>query len=668
MHVPSASKPRVPYWVEDGTIQVGALDAAKPSADTTKAIRERLKKDSRHVESKRTTSILIPVASTERCDDLVALAEDLVSQGHSGRIVLARIRTGARGELAEQEATAQMIALADSMAARVEKHIKVDWLVRPATTRARGILDAASDENCTMILMHTLCPAEESDQDANQIGAVAKQVISGSQVPVLIYRAGRNQVDASEATRVVVATDLGPGSPRVVDIGYRLAGGAQIPLMVRNVVRPGGSVTQFSAQQDLKALLRDEDPKRPIKVMTSVVKAPSADLGISHEATSTDLTIVGIRPQSATTSTGHQTTATLVSRLRGPVLVVSVPDRQLGWRGFFQRRSRSLRPKMTSSEAAELRWQIRLDATSSVDFIWMSVLSAAVAVFGLLTDSIPVLIGAMLVAPLMGPMIATGASLVAGDVQTLRRGTLTTLQGIVLVSITAYILMALIGPTTPTQEMINRGSPSLLDCGIGVIGGIVGAYSLARPGVATASAGVAIAAALVPPLCVSAMTFHQFPNLSLGAFILFAANVLAIIAASGLTLLYLGMEPERDTLPKWLRGGNAMSNAWVVIPLFALAVMAVTTFSLASRGTNLSSIATEVDGLMPHHAVMIEPSGSAQNPSLIVRILGEAPPSEAELDLVSEIVTTRTNLAAQFIYEPVLRSIAPSTAPSSEAS
>lgn len=657
MHEQPTPRRTIRYWAEDGTIQVGAIRDADTSPDTEEARRAALKKAAREAESSRLVSVMIPVANMEHCDDLVALAQHLVHEGDRGHIILARIRTGAESEVAEHEANKQMDSLAKAMTGKVDQRIKVTSLVRPARTRARGILDAASDEKCSMILMHAVTPDEAEEDSHLRIGGVAKQVISGAEVPVLVYREGVHEQKGFTPRRVVVATDLGPGAARVVDFGSRIAGGTFIPLVVRNVVRPGGTKSQFSAQQDVKALIGDEAANRVIQTVTSVVKAPSAESGIRHEATRSDLTILGMSPESATTSTGHQTTATLFASLRGPVLVVSVPDRKARMRGFFSRTGYSFRPKLTSAEATQMRWQIRLDATSGVDFIWMSVLSAAVAVFGLLTDSVSVLIGAMLVAPLMGPMVATGAALVSGDMDTLRRGVLTTLQGIALVVITSYILMMLIGPAAPTQEMIKRGSPSLLDCGIGIIGGIVGAYALARPGVAAASAGVAIAAALVPPLCVAAMTFGRFPQLSLGAFVLFFANVLAIIAASGITLLLLGMEPEREALPKWLRRLGKNSNAWLALPMVALAVIAVTTFSLVTTGTSTTFIANEIETHLPDYAVTVEPSGSSTTPQLIVHLIGEEVPSQEDLDKASDAIRARTSIAVKFIYEPVVRSL-----------
>ncbi|WP_336250038.1 DUF389 domain-containing protein [Stomatohabitans albus] len=647
----------VRYWTEHGTIRVGAIEDTDTSAGASKARRAQLKKAAKEAESSRLVSILIPVGSLEQIEDLVSFSRNLLHEGQNGRIVLARIRTGDEDKAAEQEVTAQMEALAETMRSKVDSTLKVDSHVRKAPSRSRGILDAAIDETCSMIVMHDVTPGEEIEDGKSRIGALAREVISAAEVPVLICREGLQHEGEFNPKRVVVATDLDAGAARMVDLGSRLANGLDIPLVLRHVIRPGGRRTQFSAQEDLKALIGQATLDRGLKPVTSVVKGPSPESGISHEATRSDLTILGIRPESAMSVTGYQTTASLYSQLRGPVIVMSVPDRQGGVRGFFSRRGRTFRPRLTSSEAAEMRWQIRLDATSGVDYLWMSVLSAAVAVFGLITDSVPVLIGAMLVAPLMGPLIATGAALVSGDLDTLRRGTLTTLQGILLVVITSYLITLLIGPTAPTDEMIKRGSPTLLDCGIGVVGGIVGAYALARPGVIAASAGVAIAAALVPPLCVAAMTFNHFPQLSLGAFVLFFANVLAIVAASGATLLFLGMEPERDALPKWIRRYGKATNAWLVVPVLGLAIIAVTTFSLVSRSTSTTFLTNEIDALMPNHSVSIQPSGSSVTPQLIVRIIGEDRPTQDELDEAVQAIRARTSIAVRFIYEPVVRTL-----------
>jgi uncharacterized membrane protein len=105
-----------------------------------------------------------------------------------------------------------------------------------------------------------------------------------------------------------------------------------------------------------------------------------------------------------------------------------------------------------------------------------------------------------------------------------------------------------ITPTTiPTTEMLSRGSPSLLDAGVAFFAGVIGAYATARRGIPAALAGVAIAAALMPPLCTVGlgMAFGN-TDLALGAMILFLTNIGSMSLAGWSVFFWLGMRPQED--------------------------------------------------------------------------------------------------------------------------
>ena len=130
------------------------------------------------------------------------------------------------------------------------------------------------------------------------------------------------------------------------------------------------------------------------------------------------------------------------------------------------------------------------------------ILASTIAYYGLLQSSAAVIIGAMLVAPLMSPMIAMAHAIVMGNLTMLRRAFLSTLAGVGVAIGIAALFTLLLPSIPPSREILSRTAPTLLDLCVALASGAAAAYALARKEVAAALPGVAIAAALVPPLCV----------------------------------------------------------------------------------------------------------------------------------------------------------------------
>jgi uncharacterized hydrophobic protein (TIGR00271 family) len=171
-------------------------------------------------------------------------------------------------------------------------------------------------------------------------------------------------------------------------------------------------------------------------------------------------------------------------------------------------------------------------------------LAAIIATYGLLQGSAAVIIGAMLVAPLFTPILAGSLAIVQGDIRMLRLALEAALKGIALAIGLAVVLTALSPLRTLTSEIASRTSPNLFDLAVALASGAAGAYAVARKDVATALPGVAIAAALVPPLCVVGVGIAMGdPRVTGGATLLFTTNLIAITLAGSTTLLLLGFRP-----------------------------------------------------------------------------------------------------------------------------
>ncbi|MGD9055029.1 MAG: DUF389 domain-containing protein [Desulfobacterales bacterium] len=213
-------------------------------------------------------------------------------------------------------------------------------------------------------------------------------------------------------------------------------------------------------------------------------------------------------------------------------------------------------PTLERDERLELVQQLEENAQANIDFIMMMVLSTSLASLGLLADSTAVVIGAMLVAPLMGPLVAAGCSLVQGNFSLFRRSLAVTLIGIGIGFAASLIFGALNPGFEPTLEIEARGKADLLDLGIAFFSGMTAAYAIGRSHVMTTIAGVAIAAALVPPLAVVGLALtHGRPLISYNAAILLTTNLVAIILGAAIVFRILQVHVSRQGagLPIWVR-------------------------------------------------------------------------------------------------------------------
>jgi uncharacterized hydrophobic protein (TIGR00271 family) len=168
-------------------------------------------------------------------------------------------------------------------------------------------------------------------------------------------------------------------------------------------------------------------------------------------------------------------------------------------------------------------------------FWFQLVLASFIAAGGVIGNSTPAVIGAMIIAPLATPIYGLALAAVAGDHRALRSSLLLLVSG-VAVNILIGVLIALATvqrlPLDVNPQVVGRTSPTLLDLAIAIAVGLAGSFALVRRDVANILAGVAIAISLVPVLGVVGITLGGGrPDLAWGAFMLFLTNAAAILVA-----------------------------------------------------------------------------------------------------------------------------------------
>lgn len=233
-------------------------------------------------------------------------------------------------------------------------------------------------------------------------------------------------------------------------------------------------------------------------------------------------------------------------------------------------------------------------ASPGYDFFLLIILSCTIATFGLLSDSTAVIIGAMLVAPLMSPILGLSLSSVAGEQFMFRRSIIALVEGILLAIALSTLITALSYQipyellNTLPNEVLSRTQPTPFDLIIALAGGAAAAYALAQPRISAALPGVAIATALMPPLCSIGIGIAVgAENVVVGASLLFLTNFAAITFAGILIFAWLGFRPKHNE-NQWKnipRGAliSALLVAAITIPLVILSVNSIQEAALAKN-------------------------------------------------------------------------------------
>ena len=191
-------------------------------------------------------------------------------------------------------------------------------------------------------------------------------------------------------------------------------------------------------------------------------------------------------------------------------------------------------PNLAGQAGDHLRQQVYEDGRLTVGYMLMCGLSAGIAALGLLQSSTAVVIGAMLISPLMTPIVALGFAFASLDGKRIREAARVVAIG-ALIGISIGALLTFVSPIrNATPEILARTEPTLLDLAVALLSGVAGGYAIVREKGGTAI-GVAIATALMPPLAVVGYGLGVWRlDYAGGAFLLFLTNLAAIAFSIGL--------------------------------------------------------------------------------------------------------------------------------------
>ncbi len=225
------------------------------------------------------------------------------------------------------------------------------------------------------------------------------------------------------------------------------------------------------------------------------------------------------------------------------------------------------------------REKVLEDIKTNISFkgsnLWILACAIVIASIGLNVNSTAVIIGAMLISPLMGPIVGTGFALAIYDFELLKKS----VRNLLIATIVSLLVAAIyffVSPFKEVQsELLARTSPTIYDVLIAFFGGLVGVIALTRVEKGNPIPGVAIATALMPPLCTAGYGL-AIGNLAyfFGAFYLYSINCFFICIATFLIIKYLKYQPVRnlnEKSEKQIRYGISALILLMIVPSFYLA-------------------------------------------------------------------------------------------------
>lgn len=360
----------------------------------------------------------------------------------------------------------------------------------------------------------------------------------------------KGNVPAGEgASRILVASEGETDSDQKLALArsLQLAKAVEADKVSLLYVRPDDDEAAVEiADKHLSQLAKTKQDKS-LGIVPSSILADSLCAGIRQIPSSEfDVLLIGTRQEKVIRSLFLE--LDLVAQDVAPSIVVvraAVPltARALGGVTLW---IRSKVPQIDRERRIKLVDDLELNSQFNFDFGALISLSTLIAALGLVRDSGAVVIGAMLVAPMMTPLVAMGFALVQGNLKLIRSALRSVAWGFaiaLLIGASIGLVLRFFAPGLEiSEQMLDRGSPNFLDLVVALASGVAAAYAMGRPNLISALPGVAIAAALVPPIATSglALTMGDL-TLAGGASLLFFTNIVAIVLGTAITFWCVGI-------------------------------------------------------------------------------------------------------------------------------
>ncbi len=263
--------------------------------------------------------------------------------------------------------------------------------------------------------------------------------------------------------------------------------------------------------------------------------------------------------------------------------------------------------------------EIKESARGDFDFFVLTIFSGIIITLGLIVNSSAVVIGGMLLAPLVWPILSLSLGIVKGRSKLIQDSVFTLLKSTLLIFVIAIIIGA-ISPSYALKgtEFLSRTSPTIFELFIALAAGFVGAFIIAYPKIGAAIAGVVIAAALVPPIAVMGVSVsHGNISLAGGAFILYLSNLIAVTFSASVLFFV-----ARFKGPSSEKGQERMKSnmRWTLLFLLVLTVPLFLITSNTIKKNKQQKIAREIVNATIPEAVVTSVGIDDKSEVLVINI------------------------------------------------
>ena len=210
------------------------------------------------------------------------------------------------------------------------------------------------------------------------------------------------------------------------------------------------------------------------------------------------------------------------------------------------------------------------NARLSLTYLFLLISATVLATLGLLLNSPAVIIGSMVIAPFTWPILRIAHAIATADYSSLFKGLRLLVVSVCIMLTVSFLLAKILPLTTLTDQITSRTAPTILDLIIALVAGAIAALTLFNNKISQASAGVAIAASLLPPMCVGGIGLaFGIPDVTVGGILLSVTNIIAILFIATVILIYL-IKTHAEDLPVRKMGIFVLSVLVIIIslPLF----------------------------------------------------------------------------------------------------
>jgi len=515
--------------------------------------------------------VMADISRAEHAQALIEAGAALARKRGGDLLIISTLQLGDHipPYLKQQRAMQEWDHLDSQLGEVATAEVRTQSLVRIAPNHADGILEAISEEGVDLLLMEwrgSDDPDQIQELDRILRTAPAELAIVHGEVP-------------RDPGRVLVPTSGGPHAPVALRLAQELTAKSGGRIRITNILT-GELTPEARSKAEAKIQATQAAVSDLGEVEVSVVPAGSVQDGILDELEDVEVLLIGTTREGIFERSQFGGISTQIARATSiPTIITRARESQRALR--IQRIWGAISdplPKLSARRHAAVAHSMREAAVPTIDFYVLITLAASIATLGLLQNSGAVIIGAMLVAPLMAPILAMGMSMVQAETRVFVLGLEATIKGAVMAILVGLVIVIISPITDPTAEILARTQPNILDLMVALASGAAAGYAISRSEVAAAMPGVAISAALVPPLSVVGYGLGVSDlSIAAGALLLFTTNLIAIVLAAGITFLALGFLPEPGEKGELARGLRlaAVSLAAVFVILAIVTIQTV---------------------------------------------------------------------------------------------